>query len=122
MVASNFTIYVIDDDYLVRDALTTLLRSAGFTPQAFESAQDFLHSDYKTQEAIVILDVRMPGMGGLHLQSHLSELGVKLPIIFMTAHDDSQVRTTAIAAGAAAFLQKPFEDDTLLDEIHRLEA
>ncbi len=120
MVDTSNTVFVVDDDNFVCDALRTLLKSAGFKVEVFESAQAFLDSGHYQRRGVLVLDVRMPGMDGLKLQRQLSDSGVAIPIIFITAHEDIQVRVTAMAAGAVAFLQKPFEDQTLLDAIHRV--
>lgn len=120
MVETSTTVFVIDDDDFVRDALKTLIKSAGFKVEVFESAQAFLNSGHYQRRGLLVLDVRMPGMDGVELQRQLAESGVVMPIIFMTAHEDIQVRAKAMAAGAVAFLQKPFEDHTLFDAIHRV--
>jgi FixJ family two-component response regulator len=119
VVETSATVLVIDDDDLVRDALKTLLKSAGFKVEVFESAQAFLNSGHYQRRGMLVLDVRMPGMDGLELQRQLAESGIVIPIIFISAHEDMQARAKAMAAGAVAFLQKPFEDHTLLDAIER---
>ena len=120
MVVTGTTIFVVDDDDLVRDSLRALFTSAGFKVEVFESAQAFLDSDHQQRKGLLVLDVRMPGMNGLELQRHLADSGAAIPIVFMTAHEDNQVRAKAMAAGGAvAFLYKPFEDHALLDAIHR---
>ena len=113
-------IFVVDDDGSVRTALSRLLKACGFKVQTFGSAEDFLDSGFVRHTGVLILDVRMGGMSGLELQQRLSEMGSDMPIIFMTAHDDIQARTKAMEAGAVAFLQKPFEEQRLLDAIHRV--
>ena len=118
MVNTGTTIFVVDDDDFVRDASRALLKSAGFKVEVFESAKAFLNSDYHQKEGLLVLDVRMPGMSGLELQRQLAESGVAIPIVFITAHEDNQAHAKAMSAGAIAFLQKPFEDRTLLDAIH----
>jgi FixJ family two-component response regulator len=115
---TSSTIFVVDDDDFVRDALEALLKSAGFKVEVFESAKAFLISDYDNKKALLVLDVQMPGMTGLELQKHLADTGVAIPIVFITAHEDNQAHAKAMAAGAVAFLQKPFEDFTLLDAIN----
>lgn len=119
MVDTGTTIFVVDDDDLVRDAVRALLKSTGFNVEVFESAQAFLDSGYHQREGLLVLDVRMPGMSGLELQKHLADTGVAIPIVFMTAHRDNQARTKAMAAGAVAFLQKPLEAHILFDSIER---
>ncbi len=117
MLNTRTTIFIVDDDDFVRDALKTLLKSAGFNVEVFQSAQAFLDSGHHHRRGLLVLDVRMPGMDGLELQRQLADSGAAIPIIFMTAHEDKQARAKAMAAGATAFLQKPFEDHTLLDAI-----
>ena len=117
MVDTNTTITVIDDDDLVRDSLKTLLKSAGFKAEVFDSAERFLNSGFHLIDSLLVLDIQMPGMNGLELQVHLAETGVAIPIVFITAHGDDKACAKAMALGAVAVLQKPFEDSTLLDTI-----
>ena len=117
MVATNSTIFIVDDDDLVRDALRKLLKSAGFKVLVFESAQGFLNSGHQQREGLLILDVRMPGMNGLDLQRHLADTGAAMPIIFISAHEDVRARTRAMKKGAVAFLQKPLDASILFDTI-----
>ena len=117
MVDTNTTIMVIDDDDLVRDSLKTLLKSAGFKAEVFDSAERFLSSGFHLIDSLLVLDIQMPGMNGLELQVHLAETGVVIPIVFITAHGDDKASAKAMALGAVAVLQKPFEDSTLLDTI-----
>ena len=118
MVDTSSTIFVVDDDEIVRDALRTLLRSAGYKVDVFDSAEAFYHREHRQGEGVLVLDGRMPGMNGLQLQRRLANSGVAIPIIFISAHEDIRAREKAMAAGAAAFLQKPFEDHALLDAIN----
>ncbi len=111
-------IFVVDDDESVRKSLNRLLKACGFKVKTFGSAEDFLDSGFVRHAGILILDVRMAGMSGLELQQRLSETGSDMPVIFITAHDDIQARTKAMEAGAVEFLQKPFEEQHLLDAIH----
>lgn len=115
-------IVVVDDDASLRDALKRLLRSADFSADAFSSAEDFLSSDRFRSTACLILDVRMPGMSGMELQERLIASGHVVPIVFMSAHGDDQVRSLALARGAIDFLQKPFSDEALLNAIARATA
>lgn len=114
------SVFVVDDDEFVRDALKTLLRSAGYDVQTFESAEAFLAHAAEDRTGVLILDVRMPGMSGLELQKRFADAGRKLPIIFITAHEGGRVRKAALEEGAEAFLQKPFEDETLLGAVQRV--
>ena len=109
---------IVDDDESVRDSISSLLRSAGYGTAAFESAEAFLNSDHTSEPDCLVLDVRMPGLSGLELQSKLYEKNSMIPIIFVTAHTGDQVRDKAIQQGATAFLDKPFNDEVLLGAIH----
>ncbi len=109
---------IVDDDQSVRDSISSLLRSAGYKTAAFESAEAFLNSAGLTEPDCLVLDVRMPGLSGLELQSQLHEMRRQTPIIFITAHTDDIVRARALQQGAAAFLGKPFSEDILLGAIH----
>ena len=110
-------IAVIDDDESIRDSLRALLRSAGYQPMTFESAQIFLESGVATGTACVILDVRMPGIDGPELQIRLKKEHSCLPMIFITAHDDRRVRERVLRAGAVDVLQKPFPPAALLSTL-----
>ena len=109
---------VVEDDESVRRALTRLIRSVGLTAEAFASATDFLCYGHLDTPGCVILDVRMPGLSGLDLQQRLIEVGLQMPIIFITAHEDAHMRERAMNRGAIAFFQKPFDDRALLDAIY----
>jgi len=108
---------IVDDDESVRDSISSLLRSAGYKTAVFESAEAFLNSDRLCEPNCLLLDARMPGLSGLQLQSELHHMKCSIPIIFVTAHPDEQVRATALAEGAVAFLGKPFNDEVLLGAI-----
>ena len=110
-------ISVIDDDESVRRTTTRLIESFGFSTAAFESAETFLSSGHLNDTSCLIVDVRMPGISGLQLQSQLATAGRSIPIIFITAHDDNESRRRAMQAGAIAFLGKPFSDEQLLESI-----
>lgn len=116
-VTTQPVVSVIDDNASVRKALKRLIGSAGFDVSTFASAQDFL--DRRPASGCIILDVTMPGMDGLELQDHLNATGSTEPIVFITAYDDESARTRAIDAGAAGFLEKPFDDVELLDAIQK---
>ncbi len=111
--AGNF-ISVIDDDESVRRTTTRLIESFGFRTAAFESAEMFLNSGELHDTSCLIVDVRMPGMNGLQLQSELAAAGCRIPIIFITAYEDKESHRLAMQAGAVAFLAKPFTDEQLL--------
>ncbi len=108
---------IVDDDAAVRTALLGLMRAAGLTAQAFASAEEYLRSGALAGTACIVADVRMPGMSGLDLQAHLNARRAGIPVVFITAHGDAVVRGRAMAAGAIGFLQKPFDDQELLDAI-----
>ena len=110
-------ISVVDDDAAVLRTTTLLIESLGFRAAGFESAELFLKSEQLHETSCLIVDVRMPGMSGLQLQSHLAALGCEIPIIFITAYDDTASRQRALQAGAVAFLGKPFTDEILLRTI-----
>jgi FixJ family two-component response regulator len=115
-VARNL-ISIIDDDDSVRRTTALLIESFGFRAAAFESAEKFLSSGKLEVTSCLILDVQMPDMNGLQLQSHLAAEGRGIPIIFITAYDDKESRRRAMQAGAVAFLGKPFSDEQLLQTI-----
>ena len=110
-------ISVVDDDESVRRTTTLLIESFGFRAAAFESAETFLNSGHLHDTSCLIVDVQMPGMDGLQLQSHLAAAGCGIPIIFITAYESKDSRQRAMQAGAAAFLGKPFSDEQLLQII-----
>ncbi len=107
-------IAIVDDDESVRSAIHSVLSSAGMTPRTFASAEDFLSSGQQDETACLILDIKMPGMNGLELQRRLVESDSQIPIIFVTASDDDNVRTQAMRDGAVAFLVKPFDNEILI--------
>ena len=117
MHADAATVAIVDDDELMRDALQGLLKEAGFTAQAFASAEDFLDSGRQKACSCLIADIRMPGMSGLDLQARLNAERIRIPIIFITAHGDERMRMKALRSGAVEFLAKPFDDDVLLDSV-----
>lgn len=118
MSSSNATIFVVDDDTSVRTALKRLIRSLGFTVETFDSAQAFLEREPYDGPSCLILDIRMPGTSGIELQDELTEAAVHIPIIFITGHGNIQMSVKAMKAGALDFIEKPFEDQQLIDAIH----
>jgi FixJ family two-component response regulator len=110
-------VLVLDDDASVRRALARLIRSAGFEARTFASASDFLENGLLTQPACLVVDVRMPGQSGLDLQETLSAAGWDVPIIFITGHGDVSTSVRAMRSGAINFLEKPVDDQALLDAI-----
>jgi FixJ family two-component response regulator len=110
-------ISIVDDDESVREAAVNLFRSMGLPAVACGSAEEFLASGLMERTSCLVLDVQMPGMGGLKLQSHLESSGRHLPIVFVTAFSDDRIRVKAMEAGAVGFLAKPFREGDLLDRV-----
>lgn len=110
-------IAIVDDDDALRNSLDNLLRSVGFRVHGFASAEAFLQAQPAPETACLLLDVRLPGMNGLALQRQLVAAHGSLPIIFVTAYADDDVRARALAAGAVAFLSKPCREEELLQAI-----
>ena len=108
---------VVDDDTSVRIATGRLIRSLGFKVEMFTSGEEFLHLGRLQETCCLVLDVHMPGMSGLQLQSHLVAAGYQIPTIFITAYPDERARTRALRAGAVDFLYKPFSEEALLSAI-----
>jgi FixJ family two-component response regulator len=111
------TVFVVDDDLSMREALKNLLRSVGLEVQTYGDAQDFLASPLAQRPGCLVLDVRLPGLSGLDLQHRLAEANIQIPIIFVTGHADIQMSVRAMKAGAVEFLTKPFRDQDLLDAV-----
>ena len=107
-------ISIVDDDPLVRDATVDLLHSLGYSALAFETAEEFLTSGRVETTLCLITDQHLPGLDGLGLQNHLIADGSHVPVIFITAFPDANVRERAMKAGATAFLAKPFEEGDLV--------
>jgi FixJ family two-component response regulator len=110
-------ISIVDDDESVREALCGLLRSVGFAVNSFASAEEFLASDQLGNADCLVLDVRMPGMGGIELQRQLVASHYKIPVILITSYDDEGMRARALSGGAGAVLIKPFSEEALLNAI-----
>jgi FixJ family two-component response regulator len=114
------TIHVVDDDPSIRKALERLLKATGHSVEAFASAEDFLERLGGRAIDCLVLDLRLTGMSGLELQDRLALEGWRVPIIFITAHDDPQIHEQAMRSGAACFLRKPFDEASLLDAIETI--
>jgi FixJ family two-component response regulator len=118
-------VHVVDDDEAVRGALSRLLRSVGYGIRAHATASEFLKAQLPAAPGCIVLDVRMPGVGGLELQEHLNRTDASLPLVLMSGHGDIPMSVRAMKAGAVDFLTKPFRDQDMLDavgsavEIHR---
>ena len=117
MDTHHVKICIVDDDKSVCNALKRLIKSAGFDAESYTSAQEFLRLRQSKRTDILVLDVRMPGMGGLDLQKRLKKSESKIPVIFITAHEDKSDRIMAMKSGAVAFFQKPVNDVDLLSAI-----
>lgn len=117
MSQENPTVYVVDDDISVREALKNLLQSVGLKVETFNSADMFLSSKPSTAPSCLILDVRLPGLSGLDLQRQLVQTNHEIPIVFITGHGDIPMSVRAMKAGAVEFLTKPFRDQDLLDAV-----
>ena len=110
-------IAIVDDDELIRGALSGLLNEVGLPTRVFASAEEFLASGQQADTACLIADIRMPGMSGLDLQARLNADHTGIPIILMTAHGDERMRMQALRSGAVEFLAKPFDDEMLLASV-----
>jgi FixJ family two-component response regulator len=109
-------VFVVDDDVSVRESLELLIKSAGWQPETFMSAQEFLSRPHRPVPCCLVLDVTLPGLSGLELQKQLPERA-EMPSVFIPGHADVPMTVQAIKAGAVEFLTKPFKDDVLLDAI-----
>jgi FixJ family two-component response regulator len=112
-------VFVIDDDDLVRAAIQGMLKSVGLRCETFGTPQEFLCSKRSDGPSCLILDVRLPGISGLDFQRELADVGIRIPIIFITGHGDIPMTVKAMKSGAVEFLTKPFRDQDLLDAIHQ---
>jgi len=110
-------VYVVDDDRSICEAIANLLDAVGIEARCFASAEAFLAGERPAVPSCLVLDVRLPGLSGLHFQDELAEAGIRLPIIFVTAHADVPMSVRAMKAGAMEFLPKPFRDQELLDAV-----
>src|ERR1700724_3615053 len=113
------TVFVIDDDALVRTAIQGMLKSVSLQSETFGTPQEFLRTKRPDGPSCLVLDVRLPGVNGLDFQHNLANVGVQIPIIFITGHGDIPMSVKAMKSGAVEFLTKPFRDQDLLDAIHQ---
>jgi len=118
-MSTNPTVFVVDDDQAMRTSLQWLIESTGMQVKTFESADAFLSNFFPERAGCLLLDVRMPGMSGLELQSYLAREGYQLPVIIITGHGDVGMAVKAMRAGAMDFIEKPFHDEDLLRSIQR---
>jgi FixJ family two-component response regulator len=112
-------VFVVDDDISVRESLELLISNAGWAPETFESAQEFLARQRTFVPSCLVLDVTLPGLNGLDLQKRVAADRSDMPIIFITGHGDVPITVQAMKAGAVEFLTKPFSDDVLLSAIRQ---
>jgi two-component system response regulator FixJ len=113
------TVFVVDDDQAMRNSLKWLIESVGVAVESFSSADDFLVQYQPGRAGCLVLDVRMPGMSGLELLEHLAERNVHIPAVIITGHGDVPMAVRAMKSGAIDFIEKPFNDEALLDAIRR---
>ena len=113
------TVFVVDDDELVRASIQGMLKSVGLRSETFGTPEEFLRSKRPDGPSCLILDVRLPGISGLDFQRELADAGMRIPIIFITGHGDIPMTVKAMKSGAVEFLTKPFRDQDLLDAIHQ---
>ncbi len=118
MTTADVTVFVVDDDVSVRKSVARLIESVGLKVETFASAREYLKQDPCEGPACLVLDVRMPEMSGLDLQDELTSAGLSMPIIFITGHGNVPMSVKAVKAGAVDFIEKPFDDQTLLDAIN----
>jgi FixJ family two-component response regulator len=119
MSAAVPTVFVVDDDDLVRAAIQGMLKSVGLRSETFGTTEEFLRCQRPDGPSCLVLDVRLPGVSGLDFQRELVDAGFRIPIIFITGHGDIPMSVKAMKSGAVEFLTKPFRDQDLLDAIHQ---
>src|ERR1700749_4696161 len=117
--ATGSTVYIIDDDHGMRQAVQDLVESVGLRAESFSTGEEFLRKERSSKPSCLVLDVRLPQMSGLDFQRRLSEIGLQIPIIFITAHGDVPMSVRAVKPAAVKFLTKPFRDQDLLDAIQQ---
>ncbi|HEX3626706.1 MAG TPA: response regulator [Verrucomicrobiae bacterium] len=119
MKQPDAVVFVIDDDAAMRRSMCRVISYAGFIAKSFAKAEEYLKHDRPDAPACMVLDVRLSGLSGLGLQKELNELGIEIPIIFVTGYGNTRMAVDAMKAGAADFLTKPFETEQLLDAIRQ---
>lgn len=117
--AEALVVAIVDDDESLRRSVRNLLTSVGYQVETFSSAESFLQSAERGHTGCLVVDLRMGGMSGIDLLTRLAAVGARIPAIILTAHGDDEVRRRSLAAGAVAFLGKPFHGDALLDAVRR---
>jgi two-component system, LuxR family, response regulator FixJ len=116
-MSRELTVFVVDDDQAMRNSLKWLIESIGMQVETFDSAQAFLDGYYPARGGCLLLDVRMPGMSGLELQAYLARREIGIPVILITGHGDVSMAVKAMKVGAVDFIEKPFDDEELLNSI-----
>lgn len=117
--SAKITVFVVDDDQAMRNSLKWLIESVGMQVESHASADEFLAQYQPGRAGCLVLDVRMPGMSGLDLQEHLVERNIQIPVVIITGHGDVPMAVRAMKSGAVDFIEKPFNDEVLLDAIRR---
>jgi len=117
VIPEAYTVYVVEDDTSLRNAVRRLLKCAQYRVLAFASAEEFSRSDYKNNPGCLLLDIRLPGISGFELQEQLLASGVQMPVIFITGQDRAGMEERAMRLGASAYLRKPVDEETLLGAI-----
>ncbi len=118
-MSKSETVFVVDDDQAMRKSLKWLIESVGMQVESYASADEFIRNYYPGRSGCLLLDVRMPGMSGLDLQEQFIRQNIKIPIIIITGHGDVPMAVRAMKAGAVDFIEKPFNDEFLLDSIRK---
>jgi FixJ family two-component response regulator len=113
------TVFIVDDDRGMRQAIQDLVESVGLRAESFASGEEFLRKKHNSRPSCLVLDVRLPQMSGLDFQHRLVDIGIQIPVIFITAHGDIPMSVRALKSGAVEFLTKPFRDQDLLDAIQQ---
>ena len=116
-MSNSPTVFVVDDDQAMRNSLKWLIETVGMKVETFASAEEFIKSYYPGRAGCLLLDVRMPGMSGLDLQQYFAEQSINIPVIIITGHGDVPMSVRAMKAGAVDFIEKPFNDEQLLESI-----
>lgn len=118
-MSEQSTVFIVDDDEAVRDSLSWLMQSVGLNTETFPSGDAFFHGFGEDRPGCLLLDIRMPGMSGLELQGVLKDRGFRLPLVIISGHADVPMAVRALKAGAFDFVEKPFNDQLLLDTVQR---
>ncbi len=118
-MSNNMTVFIVDDDEAVRQSTRWLIESIGLTVKTYESAETFLENYQEKEIGCLIMDIRMPGISGLDAQDQMKQRNIRLPIIFITGHGDVPMAVRALKSGASDFLEKPFNDQMLLDCVQK---